>query len=154
MPRKSQSAKTVRRLSVATRQAEVMKLRVSGHSIREVAAKLKVSVGTVHSDIEAALKAVPAEGVAELRQVRGEQLEAVIRGNLPKARRGNHENAGAVIRAVAEYSKLFGLNAKVEVDLSASLTLGADAHAQLLDRLSRVAPDEGEDDDCPEPQPG
>lgn len=154
MPRKAQPGKTRRKVESKQWHARALQLRVDGLSYREVAKRVNKSVAAVHAAVEEELAAIPAAGVERLREVRGEQLEAVIKGNLAKAKRGATGNSLVVIKAIAEYAKLFGLNAKVEVDLSASLTLGADAHAQLLDRLSRLAPSDEEDGGGEEPQPG
>jgi hypothetical protein len=105
------SKRTARARVVKDWHAVALDLRVSGHTVREIAAKVGKAASTVHEAIEAELRNIPASGVLELREVEGARLDALIRGHMAKARKGDAEAAHVVIAAVRQRSKLFGLEA-------------------------------------------
>ena len=110
------SKRTARARVVKSWRALALDLRVSGHTVREIAAKVGKAPSTVHEAIEAELRAIPAAAVAELRDVEGARLDALIRGHITKARRGDAEAAHVVISAIRQRSKLFGLEAPVRTE--------------------------------------
>jgi hypothetical protein len=56
------------------RQAEAVKLRVAGHTIREIAVKLGVSTGQAHADLRTAMNAIAVEAEENVRAERGLEL--------------------------------------------------------------------------------
>lgn len=105
------SKRTARRAVVKTWRAKALELRISGLTIREIATTLGKAISTVHEAIECEIREIPAAGVNALREVQGAQLDALVRGHLAKARRGDAEAAHVVISAIRQKAKLFGLDA-------------------------------------------
>lgn len=64
---------------IAARQAEAVKLRVSGHTIREIAEKLSVSVGQAHADVRSAMGAIAKEAEENVVAERGLELSRLER---------------------------------------------------------------------------
>lgn len=159
------SAKEQRkRLEKADDASEALRLRVDeGLHIRQIAERLGRSVGWVSQEINRLLDETREEDVEaakRLRELKAQQLDAVIAGSLPKAKAGVATAAQAVIAAVSAQAKLLGLNAKEQLELSGDLAVVAGAHESILEALDRltveVAPpavgDEGSDN--PEPDSG
>lgn len=102
------SRRVARRVAVKTWHAKALELRIAGLTVREIASRVKKAPSTVHEAIETELAAIPAPGVVELRELQGSQLDALVRGHMPKARKGDAEAAHVVIAAIRQKAKLFG----------------------------------------------
>lgn len=105
------SKRVRRRVAVKNWHAKALQLRIDGYTIRDVAKKLGKAISTVHEAIEKELNEIPAAQVDQLREIDGARLEAVIRGHLSKARRGDAEAAHVVVAAIRQRARLFGTEA-------------------------------------------
>jgi ParB-like chromosome segregation protein Spo0J len=145
--KRRRSAKVIARtVAVKEWRAHALQLRVKGLTIRQIAKALGKSKSAVHKGLDAEINAIPAEGVAELREIVGARLDAVVRGSLARARKGDANAAFVVIAASTAQAKLFGLNAPAKVQLDAELELQPNVHHELLTRLARLAGDAGDAD--------
>jgi transcriptional regulator with XRE-family HTH domain len=64
---------------IAARQAEAIRLRVRGKTIREIAQATGVSIGQAHTDVRAAMAATAKEAEENVQQERGLQLARLER---------------------------------------------------------------------------
>lgn len=62
-------------LEDSQRDAEAARLRSSGFTYREIAARVECSPGAAHARVQRALAAVPAEAVHELRRIEEARLD-------------------------------------------------------------------------------
>lgn len=159
-------------------RAKALELRVAGKSIRQIATELGYSVGAVHKAIEQEIAAIPAEGVATLRETMGAQLDALIAAHLPVAvgeiRREdeaggvivvapNHDSANVVIKALTSKAKLFGADAPSRTELtgkdggplSVDVTRLTDAQLDQLARgdIAGLASESGTREETPSDEP-
>lgn len=146
----ARSPTAVRKIRRVDEMTKALDLRRQGRTLREIATLLECSLGQVHKLITDGIKAVPVESVEALRVVEGERLDADYArlGDVIAAAIRSPTNAAreVVVKAThertnisAQRAKLFGLNAKEQIDVSGALSLTHDAHDQLLDRLARLA---------------
>lgn len=119
------SRRTARKAAVKDWRARALRLHIDGFTLRQVAEKVGKALSTVHEGIEQEIKAITAPVAAEAkarrdeqREVEGARLEAVIRGAIGSARKGDPEAAHVVIAAVRQRAKLFGLEAPNRTELS------------------------------------
>lgn len=142
-------------LETATWRAEALRLHVEGWTFSQIARQLGKPASTVREGIDAELVDVTAgytDQIKQRREVKSAQLEAIIRGHLPAATGTvsdeNEDGATAkpdanaafvVIACVNAQAKLHGLTAAEKVDINAAITLGFDAHTELLSRLEKIA---------------
>ena len=101
------------------RRERAWRLRIEhGLSIRQIAAKLGVGLGTAQRDLEAARAECKPENVDELREEASAALLVVRRSMLKLAKRGDPQAASAAIKAIAEHAKLNGLHAPEKRELT------------------------------------
>lgn len=131
-------------------------MRVDGNSVREIAAIVKVSVGTVHSDLAAVraeldennkyrAEAERAVGASRLDRVAKALLSAIAVA--PVDKEGNLDAsalatvANAVARVEERRAKLLGLDAATKTELTGAEggPLKIDARDALLAKLSSLA---------------
>jgi hypothetical protein len=108
----SQTAKT------KDRAAEAVALRVAGLSYETIAARLGYAGRSgAYEAVKALLDKREAEGVEALRKVEAERLDAIVAGHLGPAQKGNTESARVVIEASRQRARIFGFEAKRQVEL-------------------------------------
>jgi hypothetical protein len=138
------------------RRDEVWELRVNGDTVREIATKLKVSVGTVHNDLAAVrAEAERAVGASRLDKVAKALLAAIAApsfdedGNLDAGALATIANA--VARIEERRAKLLGLDAATKTELTGAEggPLKVDARDHLLAKLSALAIGEPSEDQAP-----
>jgi hypothetical protein len=123
-PGKPRRAKpgTAGEMIIEQRRAQVVKLRVEqALSIRAIAAKLDVSVGTVHEDLTAVLvntREDTAERVKVEREISIGRLELAIEKIMPQVRRGNLNAADRLVRLEHRLAKLKGTDAPLRQELT------------------------------------
>lgn len=118
-------------LARAHRRAEAVRLRAEGLTIRQISARLDVSVGTVHADLDRALRDVPAEDVDALRAVELDRLDALHRAVWEEALQGNLGAVDRALRISAQRCRLMGLDAPQRVAMT-STDLDLDAAVAAL----------------------
>jgi hypothetical protein len=102
-------------LIVERRRVQVTTLRVGGYSIREIAAAIKCSLATVHSDLEAVLLRTYDESEDRMRRERELsllRLDVGTKGLWPKVKRGDAEAIRALVRLEERRAKLEGHDAQ------------------------------------------
>lgn len=108
-------------LEVELRREKAAKLKLGGISMRQIARELGVSVGTVHSDLEAVLARTLDTADAHIRMERDVSLgrcEVALRALWPRICRGDTEAINAFVRIDQRRAKLLGLDAPTKQELS------------------------------------
>lgn len=115
-----------RMLVAVERRAEVVHLRKLGYPFRTIAQQLSISLDSAYECWHGAMREALAdpEEVRELRLLESERLDSVQVAIWPKAMRGDVEAVRAVVRISERRSRLWGLDAPVKTELSATLTDG------------------------------
>jgi len=105
---------------IAKRRADALDLRVAGLSVREVADKLGVSIGTAHGDLTAALDACAereAEAAARVFALAVERYNDLFRRALLA------DDLQAAIRAQARLDKLHGIESPDKLLIGGALAV-------------------------------
>jgi ParB-like chromosome segregation protein Spo0J len=117
--------KTAKLAAVKDWRARALRLHIDGFTMREIAVRVGKALSTVHEGIEAELAAITGPIAEEAkarrdqqREVEGARLEAIIRGHMNAARKGDADAAHVVITAVRQRGKLFGLEAPNRTELT------------------------------------
>jgi len=151
---------------ILDRRDHVWELRVDGNTVREIAARLKVSVGTIHSDLAAVraeldennkyrAEAERAVGASRLDRVAKALLGAIAVA--PVDKEGNLDAsalatvANAVARVEERRAKLLGLDAATKTELTGAEggPLKVDARDLLLAKLSALTAGEATEGQAP-----
>lgn len=119
------------------RAVAALELRRSGLPYREIAARLDYAdeSGARHA-VTRLLTRIEAEGVAELRAVYGERLEALVARYYPAALSGDVEAAGIVLRTHDRLARRWGANAPAAATVAVTRVEDMVAHLstdQILD---------------------
>lgn len=128
---------------LAARQAEALRLRVEGLTIRQIADRLEVSVGTVSNDLQAAQQATITPLVAELRETEGAKLDLLegrIRGVLAEPR-----DQGTLLKAVdralriaERRARLMGLDMPPQVQMGRPAVVDTQADVELRELIAEA----------------
>jgi AcrR family transcriptional regulator len=122
--------------AVIERQRQALTYRKAGASLRVIASKLGVSVGTVHKDLERSLKAVIAADLRDLAKARFlelERLDDLWRAVWERALKGDLFAVDTCLKISERRCKLLGLEAAQKVELLLSKEIDA-----VLQRLQGV----------------
>jgi hypothetical protein len=106
---------------IEQRRAKVVKLRVAGWSIRDIAAHLNVSVGLVHGDLSEVLvrtREQANESVKVERELSIERLETAIKKIWDQVEGGDLDAVDRLVRLEQRLAKLQGLDAPTKQELS------------------------------------
>lgn len=106
---------------IEKRRASVVQLRVAGWNIRDIAAHLDVSVGTVHGDLSEVLvrtREQANDNVKVERELSIQRLELAIKKIWPAVEAGNLDAVDRLTRLEARLAKLQGLDAPTKQELS------------------------------------
>jgi transcriptional regulator with XRE-family HTH domain len=95
----------------ALKDAEALKLRSEGLTYREVAERLGINTSTAYRRVENALRAIPADGVDEMRQLEGERLDKLHAALWDRALEGDLQAIDRLLTISNRRAKLFGLDA-------------------------------------------
>lgn len=132
-PRGKTTAEAIDR---AERRARAVDLRAEGHTLREIADKLGVSVSTAASDIDRALSEVPADSVDLLRRLWGQRLDALLKAVWTSAMSGNLDAVDKAVKIADRAAKLYGLDAPQQISMS---TTGTDIEQAVNQFMAAVA---------------
>ena len=95
----------------ALKDAEALKLRSEGLTYREIAERLGINTSTAYRRVENALRAIPADGVDEMRQLEGERLDKLHAALWERALEGDLQAIDRLLTISNRRAKLFGLDA-------------------------------------------
>jgi AcrR family transcriptional regulator len=108
------------RIEAKIRKTQVLDLRREGFTLREIAASLNVSVGTVHSDILAALNALREQerfSTEEWVTLELERLDMATRAIAPQVEKGSFKAIDRWLRIMDRRAKLLGLYKSPQKDI-------------------------------------
>lgn len=93
------------------KRAEVVQLRLAGHTYDEISQAVGLSVGGVRHHLSTWVESIqpPAERAHELRETWGGRLEVAHQKNWPGVVEGDAKAIEVMLRIQAQYAKLFGL---------------------------------------------
>jgi hypothetical protein len=119
-PRKKRSPKQqAAELAVEGRRAKAAKLKLAGWSMRDIAAHLKCSVGTVHSDIAAVFERTRdvADGAIDrAKAISLARLDVATRGIWPSVESGDLDAVDRLVKIESTRAKLEGTLAPQKVE--------------------------------------
>ena len=126
MPRRDSktSSKTVKAID---RSAEAVALRKSGHTYREIATEMGISVSRAHAAVMRAIDQCLdeiAETAPTVREVELIRLDAIIKTLWARVEMGENEAIDRVLKVMERRSRYLGLDAARKVD--ATLSAGHD----------------------------
>lgn len=111
--------KTNERINIVNRQIMALELRKSGFSYRAIAERCHVTHMQAYRDVQGELKRLDGIGLqsaGELRTMELERLDMAIRGLMPFVEAGSAIHVTALVKVIAERSKLLGLYAPEQVE--------------------------------------
>lgn len=130
----------------AERAREMVVMRRSGASIRDIAAHFNVALSTVHAAVHDALAqslALTGHEADLLRQQELERLDAVQHAAWPAAMNGHIDSLKIVASAIDRRCKLLGLDAPAQLEV---ISIGAiEAEMRRIDAQLALAGDENGD---------
>lgn len=106
--------KTTDKINSITRQIMALELRKSGFSYRAIGERCHVTHVQAYRDVQNELKRlddISLESAGELRLMELERLDMAIKGLMPFVEAGSAIHATALVKVIAERSKLLGLYA-------------------------------------------
>lgn len=129
-------------LAVEKRRERACDLRLSGMSVRQIAAELKCSIGTVHNDISAVLERTrdaAGDAIERDRRLSLGRLDVAIKALWPKVQAGDGESIRELVRLEQRRAKLLGLDAADKHEVSgpggAGIPIDMTAKASLAVKL-------------------
>ncbi len=117
-------------LGIETRRAKAAKLKLAGWNMRDIAAHLKCSVGTVHSDIAAVFERTrdTADGFIErAKSISLARLDVATKGIWPSIEAGDLDAIDRLVRIESRRAKLEGLDAAQKSEVALAVSSPADA---------------------------
>lgn len=116
------------RTVIQERRTRVMELRVAGHSLRQIAAQVGVSLRTVQDDIEAVFTKLNEQQIKNAqiwRAIHMQRLEEMYRplhkrivGTPEEPGTANTKDVEAVIKILERQAKLLGLDITSKIDIN------------------------------------
>lgn len=132
----------------AERAREMVVMRRSGASMRDIARHFDVNVSTVHAAVHDALAqslALTGHEADLLRQQELERLDAVQHAAWPAAMNGHIDSLKIVAQAIDRRCKLLGLDAPAQLEV---ISIGAiEAEMRRIDAQLALTADTGENGD-------
>lgn len=150
-------------LAIERRRVRATNLRLSGWSIRDIAAHLKCSVGTIHSDLSEVLvrtQDASADATKKERAISLARLDIATKGLWDRVVSGDDDAVDRLVKIEARRAKLLGTDAPTKSELSGPeggpIPLEAQtALARKLDELAkRLGPSDGSSGAEPSGTPG
>src|SRR6187399_412109 len=121
-PKGKQTAKgSAQQLAIAQRREEATRLKLAGHSYREIAAQLNCSVGTVHTDIGAVLERAQEKAEDYLERERAisvARLEKAVVAIWQEVELGNFDAVDRLVKLEQRRGKTIGFDAPERRELS------------------------------------
>lgn len=106
--------KTNEKINIVQRQIMALELRKAGFSYRAIAERCHVTHMQAYRDVQSELKRlddIGLETAVELRSMELERLDMAIKGLMPFVEAGSAMHVTALVKVIAERSKLLGLYA-------------------------------------------
>ena len=116
-----ESRSSHRRTRPKQRQQQAWQLRLAGHSLREIARQLGVSIGTVCGDVQRAFQEYQEQWRAEAKhfaELDLARIETILARLWPGVLQGDVKSCLAALRVLERRAKLLGLDAATKVQLS------------------------------------
>jgi hypothetical protein len=161
--RRKQSAKQKSaEIAIEKRREKAAKLKLAGWSMRDIAAHLKCSLGTVHADIAAVLTRTQDsadEAVRLEREISLARLEVATKGIWPGVESGDAEAVDRLVKLEARRAKILGLDAPTKQEHSGPeggpIEVGAAASSleSKLDELHKRLTGTGQPSGTPSAEP-
>ncbi|WP_152528509.1 hypothetical protein [Gordonia amicalis] len=124
------------------RAAEALALRRSGMRYDEISARLGYrDESGPRKAVNRLLDRTEAEGVAELRAVEGERLDALLAAHWDAALRGDIDATKAVLAVIDRRAKLFGLNAPTAVAIGGAVITDREFAEQAVELIAALRPE-------------
>lgn len=101
------------------RRLQALQLRMAGAPYHAIAARLGVSIGQAHADVQTELQRIAAESAdvaADVRTLELERLDALLLALWAQAKQGNQGAVDRVLRVMERRAKLLGLDAPTKID--------------------------------------
>jgi DNA-binding CsgD family transcriptional regulator len=114
------NTKPVKKLEREERREKVAELLMAGHTYRQIAKTLFVSVGTVQKDVDTILEELKAKTTSVAHRYRDLELRRLDRlqsGFWIKAITGEETAATVILRIMERRAKLLGLDSPSKIDL-------------------------------------
>lgn len=103
---------------LAERTKKALQLRLAGAAYRDIAKVVGVSHGTVHDDVQRALRDIPKREADDLRAVEVERLDALQKAVWDDAMDGDLQAVDRAVRIIDRRAKMLGLDAPQQVEVS------------------------------------
>lgn len=113
-------------------RAQIVQLRLAGHTNAEIAASLGLTESGVRYHTKTWLESVepPAERAHELRETWGSRLERAHQANWPQVLEGDAKAIELMLRIEAQFARLFGL--ELAPGMQVNVSVSAEGMARLL----------------------
>jgi len=108
-------------LAIEQRRERITKLRISGWSIRDIAAHIGCSIGTVHGDLSAVLERTQDaanDATKRERAVSLARLDVATKGIWPEVETGGVEAVDRLVKLEQRRARLLGLDAPARQEIS------------------------------------
>lgn len=130
-------------LAIEQRRVKVTQFRLAAWSIRDIAAHLKCSVGTVHSDlaeVECRTRDESDSAMKVERMISLQRLDVATKGLWPAIESGDPDAIDRLVKLDQRRAKLLGLDKPDRKEISGpdGEPLVIDARQALLERISRL----------------
>lgn len=117
------------------RRIEALNMRITGHSIEEIAKKFGISTSRASAIILEMLDTAENLAVSQYREIENARLDVAQAAIWPKVKKGNLGAVDSFIRLSARRARMNGLDAPQRVDISGNVRLEME---RALDELTRV----------------
>jgi len=118
--RKKANAKKVSTAQIQERRMRVAMLLLARNTYRQIARQLKVSLGTVASDVEAMMQEWRSDSVAaigEAKELDLQHIAMIIRAQLPGVMRGEIPASEMTLKALTRRAKMLGYDAPEQLQV-------------------------------------
>lgn len=120
MARATRNATAARKLELALRRREVIRLRLKGRSFVEIGSELGIGTTTAFRDVTAAIQEAAEKRIADgalVLDLELARLDAIQAGAWDKALAGDPECVRACLAVITQRAKLLGIEAPTRVDI-------------------------------------
>lgn len=112
-----------RRRREVTRQTEIISLLMMGLSYEQIADRMEVSKTDIFSIVARYLRERPKAGVEEMRKIENLRLDRAQAAIWPQVLEGDHKAIDAYLKISSRRSRLNGMDAPLQIELSAHVKI-------------------------------